>query len=119
MISSILLFAVAGNRIFSYLKIVAVSSTSYISFPLSLVYLFFIHAVWLDEIKSGNMSFNRAANVIAKEDSYRPKYTKKCLLCLKTKDSKISKSSDNKKHFFQRVCYWYNFFRYLLFHEMN
>ena len=41
-------------------KILAVSSASYNSHPLSLIYLFFTYAVWLDEIIS-DMSFNRLA----------------------------------------------------------
>ena len=43
-------------------KILVVSSTLYISLPLSLIYLFFTYADWLDEIRSGNMSFNHVVH---------------------------------------------------------
>ena len=42
-------------------KILAVSSTSYISLTLSFIYLFFTDAVWLNEVRWGNISFNRIA----------------------------------------------------------
>ena len=43
-------------------KVFAVSRLSYISLPLSSNYLFLTNAVWLNEIRSGNISFNRVAN---------------------------------------------------------
>ena len=43
-------------------KMLVVSSTSYIILPLSLIYLLFTYAAWLDEIRSGNMSFYSVAN---------------------------------------------------------
>ena len=45
-----------------FFKILAVLSKSYFSFALSLMYLFFTYVVWLDEVRSGNMSFNRVVN---------------------------------------------------------
>ena len=49
--------------ILSYLiKIFVVSSTSYISLSISLIYLLLTYTVWLDAIRWGNISFNRVAN---------------------------------------------------------
>ena len=44
-------------------KILAVSSTSYVSLTLSLTYLFFTYVVWLDDIRSDKMSFSCVVNV--------------------------------------------------------
>ena len=50
-----------------------------------------------------------------KEDSYRPKYTTRFLLCLKRNDSQIFKNSSCKKPFLQSVCYWFNLLWWMFF----
>ena len=50
-----------------------------------------------------------------KEDSYRPKYTTRFLLCLKRSDSQIFKNSSCKKPFLQSVCYWFNLLWWMFF----
>ena len=44
-------------------------------------------------------------------DSYRPKYAKMFLLCLKRKDSQVLKSCSCKSFYPQCVCYWCNLLR--------
>ena len=51
-----------------------VSSTSYIILPLSLIYLLFTYAAWLDEIRSGNMPFYSVANAF--EINFRSVFSK-------------------------------------------
>ena len=50
-----------------------------------------------------------------KEDSYRPKYTTRFLICLKRSDWQIFKNSSCKKPFLQSVCYWFNLLWWLFF----
>ena len=55
---------------FFLFKIHAVSRLSYMSLSLSSNYLFLTNAVWLNEIRSGNISFNRVANAFKSNFKY-------------------------------------------------